>query len=44
VREEKALKSRLAAVSARDRIAYGQGKKEFIDRVTAQAKHYYGRA
>jgi GrpB-like predicted nucleotidyltransferase (UPF0157 family) len=43
-REYEALKTRLAAVSARDRIAYTRGKREFIDRVTAQAKQYYGRA
>ncbi len=43
-REYETLKTRLAAVSVRDRIAYTRGKTEFIDRVTAQAKHYYGRA
>ena len=43
-REYEALKTRLAAVSAQDRIAYTRGKGEFIGRVTAQAKHEYGRA
>lgn len=43
-REYEILKTRLAAVLARDRIAYTCGKREFIDEVTAQAKHEYGRA
>jgi GrpB-like predicted nucleotidyltransferase (UPF0157 family) len=37
-REYEALKTRLAAVSSGDRIAYTRGKREFIDRVTAQAR------
>jgi len=43
-REYEALKIRLAAASPRDRVAYTRGKTKFIDRVTEQAKRYYGRA
>jgi GrpB-like predicted nucleotidyltransferase (UPF0157 family) len=42
-REYEALKFRLASASAQDRVAYTRGKTEFIVRVTAQAKRYYGR-
>jgi GrpB-like predicted nucleotidyltransferase (UPF0157 family) len=42
-REYEVLKIHLASVSARDRVAYTQGKTEFILRVTAAAKRYYGR-
>lgn len=43
-REYDALKRRLAAGFPRDRIAYTQGKGEFIDRVTERAKRYYAKA
>ncbi len=43
-REYEALKIRLASASPRDRVAYTRGKTGFIERVTEQAKHYYGRA
>ncbi len=43
-REYEALKIRLASASPRDRVAYTRGKTKFIDRVTKQAKRYYGRA
>jgi GrpB-like predicted nucleotidyltransferase (UPF0157 family) len=41
--EYQALKVRLASDSSRDRVAYTQGKTEFIVRVTEEAKRYYGR-
>lgn len=40
-REYEALKRRLAADSAGDRLAYARGKQEFLDRVTQRAKRYY---
>lgn len=40
-REYKALKLSLAHDYPNDRIAYAQGKKEFIDQVTREAKEYY---
>ena len=43
-REYEALKVRLAAASPQDRVAYTQGKTEFIVRVTEQAKRWYKRA
>lgn len=43
-KEYEALKVRLAAASSHDRVAYTQGKTEFIVRVTEQAKRYFGRA
>ena len=42
-RQYEALKVRLASESPRDRVAYTQGKAEFIVRVTEDAKRYYGR-
>ena len=42
-REYEVLKFRLASELARDRVAYTQAKTEFIARVTAAAKQYYGR-
>jgi GrpB-like predicted nucleotidyltransferase (UPF0157 family) len=39
-----ALKRQLASSTTRDRVAYTRGKTEFIVKVTAQAKQYYGRA
>jgi GrpB-like predicted nucleotidyltransferase (UPF0157 family) len=36
-----AEKIRLASAFPADRIAYTQGKTEFIERVTRQAKEYY---
>ena len=41
-REYEALKYRLAAADARDRVAYTRGKTEFIARVTEQAKRDHG--
>ena len=38
-----ALKIRLASGSPRDRVAYTDGKTEFVVEVTEQAKQYYGR-
>lgn len=43
-KEYEALKARLASASAQDRVAYTQGKTEFVVRVTEQAKRYYARA
>ncbi len=40
-REYELLKIRLAALSAHDRVAYTDGKREFIVKVTEQAKRYY---
>jgi GrpB-like predicted nucleotidyltransferase (UPF0157 family) len=37
-REYEALKTRLAAATPQDRVAYTRGKTEFIERVTARAK------
>lgn len=42
-REYEALKVRLASIAAHDRVAYTQGKTEFIVKVTDQAKRYCGR-
>jgi len=36
------LKVRLASTAPQDRVAYTQGKTEFIVKVTEQAKRYYG--
>ncbi|MCH9647564.1 MAG: GrpB family protein [Deltaproteobacteria bacterium] len=36
------LKVRLALTAPRDRVAYTQGKTEFIRKVTEQAKSFYG--
>ena len=38
-----ALKIHLASASPHDRVAYTQGKTDFIDRVSAQAKEYYSK-
>ena len=43
-REYEELKVRLAAARPQDRVAYTQGKTEFIVRVTRQARRYYGKA
>lgn len=43
-KEYERLKARLAAASPRDRVAYTQGKTEFVVKVTEQAKRHYGRA
>jgi GrpB-like predicted nucleotidyltransferase (UPF0157 family) len=40
-REYETLKIRLASDLRDDRVAYTQGKNEFIERVTEQAKRYY---
>ncbi|MGO9565910.1 MAG: GrpB family protein [Desulfomonilaceae bacterium] len=37
------LKNRLAATYSHDRVAYTEGKTEFIVRVTEEAKRYYGK-
>jgi GrpB-like predicted nucleotidyltransferase (UPF0157 family) len=42
--EYEVLKMRLATAWPRDRVAYTQGKTEFIERMTERAKRYYGRA
>lgn len=42
--EYEVLKRRLASASPRDRVAYTQGKTDFIVQVTEQARHYYTRA
>ena len=42
-REYQALKFRLASAHPNDRVAYTEGKTEFVARVTAQAKGFYGR-
>lgn len=41
-RDYENLKRRLAAEFPNDRIAYTNGKAEFIDRITADAKRLYG--
>ena len=41
-REYEALKVGLASASPHDRVAYTQGKTEFIVRTTRQAKRYHG--
>ncbi len=43
-REYEDLKLRLASLSRNDRVAYTQGKTEFVVRVTEQAKRFYGKA
>lgn len=43
-KEYERVKTRLAAESPRDRIAYTQGKTDFIERVTREAKALYARA
>ena len=40
-KEYESLKVRLASASPKDRVAYTQGKTEFIVKVTDQAKRYY---
>ncbi|MGO9118659.1 MAG: GrpB family protein [Desulfomonilaceae bacterium] len=42
--EYRLLKIRLAVAFPRDRVAYAEGKTEFIVRVTEEAKRLYGRA
>jgi GrpB-like predicted nucleotidyltransferase (UPF0157 family) len=42
-KEYEELKTRLAASAPQDRVAYTQGKTEFVVRLTEQAKRYYGR-
>ena len=42
-REYEGLKARLAAATPQDRIAYADGKTEFVVRVTEQAKRCCGR-
>jgi GrpB-like predicted nucleotidyltransferase (UPF0157 family) len=42
-REYAALKRRLASAHPRDRVAYTEGKTEFIVRVTEEAKRCHGR-
>ena len=42
VGEYEALKLRLAGASRNDRVAYTNGKTDFIVRVTAEAKRYHG--
>jgi GrpB-like predicted nucleotidyltransferase (UPF0157 family) len=37
------LKNRLAATYPHDRLAYTEGKTEFVVRVIEQAKRYYGK-
>jgi GrpB-like predicted nucleotidyltransferase (UPF0157 family) len=41
--EYQALKAHLATAYPNDRVAYTQGKTEFVVRVTGQAKHIYGK-
>ena len=43
-REYEDLKLRLASAYPNDRVAYTQGKTEFVVRVTEQAKRFYGKA
>jgi GrpB-like predicted nucleotidyltransferase (UPF0157 family) len=43
-REYEALKTRLASASPHDRVAYTEGKTEFVLRVTERARRYYGKA
>ncbi len=43
-REYERLKAQLASASPQDRVAYTRGKREFVVKVTEQAKRYYGRA
>ena len=43
-REYADLKVRLASAYPNDRVAYTQGKTEFVVRVTEQAKRFYGKA
>jgi GrpB-like predicted nucleotidyltransferase (UPF0157 family) len=42
-REYEDLKLRLASAYPNDRVAYTNGKTEFIFRVTEQAKRFYGK-
>lgn len=42
-REYEALKLRLSSESPHDRVAYAQGKAEFITSTTEQAKRFYSR-
>lgn len=42
-KEYEGLKLRLASATPRDRVAYTRGKTEFVEKVTEQAKRYYGR-
>ena len=41
-RAYEALKFSLASLSPHDRVAYTQGKTEFIVKTTGQAKRHYG--
>jgi GrpB-like predicted nucleotidyltransferase (UPF0157 family) len=43
-KEYEALKMHLSSLTTRDRVAYTQGKTEFITRVTELARKNYGRA
>jgi GrpB-like predicted nucleotidyltransferase (UPF0157 family) len=43
-REYEELKFRLASAYPNDRVAYTNGKTEFVVRVTEQAKRFYGKA
>jgi GrpB-like predicted nucleotidyltransferase (UPF0157 family) len=43
-REYEDLKLHLASAYPNDRVAYTQGKTEFVVRVTEQAKRFYGKA
>jgi len=43
-REYEKLKIQLATTSSKDRVAYTDGKTDFVVRVTEQAKRYYGKA
>jgi len=42
-REYEAVKLGLASAHPNDRVAYTKGKTEFVERVTAEAKGYYGK-
>ena len=43
-REYEGLKTRLATALSKDRLAYTDGKTDFVVEVTEQAKRYYGKA
>lgn len=43
-KDYEALKLRLASASPNDRVAYTQGKTDFIVKVTEQARRYYARS
>jgi GrpB-like predicted nucleotidyltransferase (UPF0157 family) len=42
-REYESLKVRLASAHPNDRVAYTEGKTEFVVRMTQQAKRFYGK-